>query len=134
MSEKLPWEWVEERLRTTHNYWLATASAARGPHVRPVWCLWRDGGLLFTASPSSRKMRDLAGDPRATVHLELVREVVVLAGTVAETDPSPEAVDAYVAKYGRRPPAEQRWYVLHPTRCDAAVEDTYPESATRFAL
>jgi nitroimidazol reductase NimA-like FMN-containing flavoprotein (pyridoxamine 5'-phosphate oxidase superfamily) len=131
-SAQLPWAWVEERLLDTWNYWLATASEARGPHVRPIWCVWWDGALLFTSSPSSRKLRDLGADPRAAVHLELVREVVVLEGRVDETTPDQNATAAYAAKYGWLPPVAQRWYALRPSSVYAALEETYPASATRF--
>jgi nitroimidazol reductase NimA-like FMN-containing flavoprotein (pyridoxamine 5'-phosphate oxidase superfamily) len=127
------WEWVEERLESARNFWLAT-STERGPYVRPVWCLWWHGTLLFTSSPTSRKARAIAADPRVSVHLELVREVVVLDGTVEEVEPGPEALDAYAAKYAWRPPPEQRWYVVRPARCYAADEATYPESAALFGL
>jgi nitroimidazol reductase NimA-like FMN-containing flavoprotein (pyridoxamine 5'-phosphate oxidase superfamily) len=130
---KVTWEWVEERLVSARNFWLAT-STDRGPYVRPVWCLWWDGGLLFTSSPTSRKARAIGADPRVSVHLELVREVVVLDGTVEETEPAAEAADAYAEKYGWRPPAAQRWYLLRPRSCYAADEATFPESATVFTL
>jgi len=133
-SAKLPWAWVEERLLDTWNYWLATASEARGPHVRPIWCVWWDRGLLFTSSASSRKVRDLEADPRAAIHLELVREVVVVEGSVSETSADPAAAGAYAAKYAWLPPATQGWYVLRPTSVYAALEATYPASATRFKL
>jgi hypothetical protein len=82
----------------------------------------------------SRKARAIGADPRVSVHLELVREVVVLDGTVEETEPAAEAADAYAEKYGWRPPAAQRWYVLRPRSCYAADEATFPESATVFTL
>jgi nitroimidazol reductase NimA-like FMN-containing flavoprotein (pyridoxamine 5'-phosphate oxidase superfamily) len=129
---KVSWDWVEKRLLGTRNYWLATASEARGPYVRPVWCVWWEGALLFTASSTSRKIRDLRTDPRAAVHLELVREVVVVEGEVAEASPDAGARAAYEAKYNWLPPATQRWYVLRPSSVYAAVEETYPASATRF--
>lgn len=131
---KLPWAWVEERLLDTWNYWLATASEARGPHVRPIWCVWWEGALLFTSSASSRKVRDLEADPRATIHLELVREVVVLEGRIAETSAGPAATAAYAAKYDWLPPAGQGWYSLRPGSVYAALEETYPASATHFGF
>jgi pyridoxine/pyridoxamine 5'-phosphate oxidase len=130
---KLPWEWVDERLESAWNYWLTTTSAA-GPYTRPVWCLWSDGGLLFTTSTSSRKARDFLADPRVSIHPELVREVVVVDGRVEPAEPDESAVEAYRQKYGRRPPAAQRWFVVRPTRVYAADEATYPASATRFDL
>jgi nitroimidazol reductase NimA-like FMN-containing flavoprotein (pyridoxamine 5'-phosphate oxidase superfamily) len=128
------WAWVEERLRTCHNYWLATASPEHGPYVRPVWCLWGGGTLLFTASATSRKARDFTADPRVSVQLELVREVVVLDGDVEAAAPDAAAVAAYEQKYGWRPLAAQRWYRVRPRSCYAAIEETYPASAIRFDL
>jgi PPOX class probable F420-dependent enzyme len=128
------WEWVEERLASAHNFWLATVTPDGRPYVRPVWCLWRDGGLLFTASARSRKMRNAAENPNVSVVLELDREVVVVDGRVAETAPDADAVDAYGAKYGWRPPPEQRWYRVEPSRVYAADEATYPASAATFTL
>ena len=129
---KLPWAWVEERLLGARNYWLATSSEAHGPYVRPVWCVWWDGGLFFTASSTSRKIRDLQTDPRAAIHLELIREVVVLEGIVKEVSPEAGATAAYEAKYGWLPPDSQQWYALWPRSVYVADEETYPESATRF--
>jgi pyridoxine/pyridoxamine 5'-phosphate oxidase len=129
---KLTWDWVEQRLETTWNFWLTTMSLEHGPHSRPIWCLWQDEALLFTSSPRSRKAREFAAEPRVSVHLELVREAVVLDGVVEEANPDAAAVDAYAEKYGRRPPDGQQWYAVRPRSCYAAEEATYPESATRF--
>jgi nitroimidazol reductase NimA-like FMN-containing flavoprotein (pyridoxamine 5'-phosphate oxidase superfamily) len=127
------WAWVEERLGSAWNFWLAV-STDRGPYVRPVWCVWHDGALVFTSSPTSRKARAIAADPRVSIQLELVREVVVLEGDAMEEEPAPAALEAYAAKYGWLPPASQRWYVVRPARCYAADEATFPESAALFAL
>jgi nitroimidazol reductase NimA-like FMN-containing flavoprotein (pyridoxamine 5'-phosphate oxidase superfamily) len=130
---KLPWEWADERLAAAWNYWLATTSA-EGPHVRPVWCLWHDGSLLFTTSRTSRMARDFLVDPRVAVHPELVREVVVVEGTVEPAEPDAEAVGAYERKYTWRPPAAQEWFAVRPISVYAADEATYPASATRFTV
>jgi len=130
---KLPWEWADERLERAWNYWIATTSAD-GPHVRPVWCLWRDGSLLFTTSRTTQMARDFVADPRVAVHPELVREVVVVSGLVEATDPDADAVGAYERKYDWRPPASQEWFAVHATSVYAADEATYPASATRFTV
>lgn len=131
-SETLPWAWAEERLTDAWNYWLATATRERGPHVRPIWGLWCDAGLLFTTSPTSRKARDFCADARVSVHAELEREVVVVDGTVEEVSPSTADVDAYDAKYDWRPPESQRWFVVRPLRAYVAIEASYPSRATSF--
>lgn len=130
--ETLPWTWVEERLTAAWNFWLCTSSPERGPHTRPIWALWCDAGLVFTSSPTSRKARDFVADPRVSVHAELEREVVVVDGVVAEARPSTAEIDAYVAKYGWRPPDGQRWFVVRPLRSYAAIEASYPAQATSF--
>jgi nitroimidazol reductase NimA-like FMN-containing flavoprotein (pyridoxamine 5'-phosphate oxidase superfamily) len=130
----LPWSWAEERLAGAHNYWLATAGGGGRPYLRPVWCVWHDGGLVLTASPASRKIRNALANPAVSVALELVREVVVVDGMLAEVDAATDAVAAYEAKYAWRRPAAQRWYRVSPSRVYASEEATYPESATRFTL
>jgi pyridoxine/pyridoxamine 5'-phosphate oxidase len=131
-AETLPWAWAEERLTGAWNFWLATATPQRGPHMRPIWALWCDDGLLFTTSPTSRKARDFLADRRVSVHAELEREVVVVDGTVEEASPKATDIDAYEAKYGWRPPESQRWFVVRPRRAYAAIEASYPARATSF--
>jgi pyridoxine/pyridoxamine 5'-phosphate oxidase len=123
---------VAGRLAEARNFWLCTASPERGPYARPVWALWSDDGLLFTSSRTSRKARDFLADPRVTVHVELLREVVVLDGVVEETQPDESAVAAYGAKYGWTPPDSQQWFLVRPRRGYAAIESSYPEQATDF--
>jgi nitroimidazol reductase NimA-like FMN-containing flavoprotein (pyridoxamine 5'-phosphate oxidase superfamily) len=130
----LPWTWVEERLERAHNYWLATVDDDGSPYVRPVWCVWVDGGLLFTSSASSRKAANLTARPAVSVQLELVREVVVVAGTAGEATPDALELAAYESKYRWLPPASQSWYRVEPSGVYASDEATYPESATNFAL
>ena len=130
----LAWEWVEERLVGTHNYWLATVDAEARPYVRPVWCVWHDGLLVFTASPTSRKVRNLLANPHVSVQLELVREVVVVEGEARECDPTPSALAAYAAKYDWQPPPGQRWYAVRPRRIHASDEATSPESNATFSI
>jgi hypothetical protein len=124
----LPWSWAEERLAAAHNYWVATV----GPHASPIWAVWRDGAIVFSCSPTSRKARDLARDPRLVVHLESGAEVVILEGSAAQIDPTPELMAAYSEKYGPTDPGVGSWYRVAPERALAWREEDYPRSATRF--
>jgi PPOX class probable F420-dependent enzyme len=133
-AEPVSWQWVEERLESTHNYWLATVGRDARPYVRPVWCVWVEGHLLFTSSATSAKARNLRANPSVSIHLELVREVIVVEGEASELQPTDEALAAYEAKYAWHPPASQAWYSVRPSRIDAADEATYPASAATFAL
>jgi len=128
----LEWSWADERLAAAHNYWIATASAARGPAAKPVWGLWHDGVFVFNTGAESRTALDLGADPRAVVHLESGDEVVVLEGAVEVVEGSSAVSDAYDAKYSFRVPDGSSWYGLRPRRAYAWRERDYPQSATRF--
>ena len=74
----LPWSWVDERMRTSRNYWIATKS--RGfPSSRPVWGIWEDARLLF--SSGSQIGSNLVADDRVQVNLESGDELVIIEGT-----------------------------------------------------
>jgi hypothetical protein len=124
----LPWAWVEERLRTTHNYWLAVNRPGQAPYLRPVWCVWTGDALVFTSSPASLKAQMFVADPNVSIHLELDREVVVVEGAVEQaTEPA-----GYADKYGWTPPPAQSWYLVRARKVYAADEATYPASATTY--
>jgi general stress protein 26 len=126
-----PWSWAEERLEASRNYWIVTASADGEPSAVPVWGVWAAGAVYFGTSPSSRKGRNLARDPRVVVHLESGDEVVILHGEAEVVEVDDSILDAYEAKYGYRPPSTQL-YRLQPARALAWLEADYPRTATRF--
>jgi len=66
-GELLPWSWAEQRLASSHDYWLTNVRPDGRPHLMPVWCVWLDGALWFSSSLSSHKARNLAHDPRCSV-------------------------------------------------------------------
>src|SRR5205085_5392547 len=76
----LPWAWAEERLRTSHDYWLATTWPDGRPHVMPVWGMWIEGGLWFCSSLGSRKSRNLRRNGRCTATTDDALEPVVVNG------------------------------------------------------
>jgi nitroimidazol reductase NimA-like FMN-containing flavoprotein (pyridoxamine 5'-phosphate oxidase superfamily) len=128
----LEWSWAEERLRGARGYWLATASRERGAHAAPIWGLWRDGVFAFGTDPQSRKGRNLAADPRATVHLESAEEVVIVEGRAEAYETDETFLDEYEAKYAVRPPAGAGYLAIRPARAFAWIEADYPRTATRF--
>jgi len=99
----LPWSWAEERLLASRNLWVVTASAAGRPHAMPVWGVWlpEPSAFLFSCAPSSRKARNLAENPQATVAADHTVEVVTVEGTTRFVTPDEVAdgIDAYVRKY-----------------------------------
>lgn len=76
----LPWSWAEERLRTSHDYWVATVWPDGRPHLMPVWAVWHDGSLWFSSSKASRKAANLAARPRCTIATDNALEPVVIEG------------------------------------------------------
>ena len=124
----LPWGWAEQRLASAHNYWIATS----GPHASPVWALWRDGAVVFSCSPRSRKARELARDPRVVVHLKSGDEVVIVEGDAERVAADDVLIDEYERKYAYRADPGEGWYRVVPRRVLAWTEPGYPRDATRF--
>jgi len=87
--------------------WLVTVSPAGAPQPVPVWFLW-DGadGVLLYSRPDKPKLRNIAANPRVSLHLDgngQGGDIVVLTGTLRRSDDPPaHEVPAYVAKYGGR--------------------------------
>jgi len=139
----LPWSYVEERMRTAKNYWVATASPTGKPAVTPVWGVWLDGRLYFDGAPSTRRGRNIRRNPRAAVHLESGDQVVILEGTAAVLSGAPERglaerlAAAYTAKYGDMgySPEPEQWdggglFVFTPKTGMGWTK--FPEDATRW--
>jgi hypothetical protein len=107
-GQRLPWAHAELRLKGSSNYWLATASPTGVPHATPVWGVWVDGALYFDGLPTTRWARNLATNPRLTVHLESGEDVVIIEGRAEDlvTDEAlaERIVAAWNEKYGRLAP------------------------------
>jgi PPOX class probable F420-dependent enzyme len=130
----LAWEWAVERLERARNYWVCTTQADGRPHAAPVWGVWHGDGVVFSTSPDSAKGRNLARDPRATVHLESGEDVVILEGEVAPVALDTEIAALYEAKYDFKLAGfeNEAWYRLCPAAAYAWREQDFPRSATRF--
>src|SRR5688500_3250942 len=77
----LPWSRAEDRLRSSHDHWLATGRPDGRPHVMPVWGVWLDDALWFSTSTRSRKARNLAANERCVLTTDNAIEPVVVEGT-----------------------------------------------------
>lgn len=130
----LPWTFVDTRMAEARNYWLATASPNRRPHVSPVWGLWLNGIFYFATDSDSRKARNLSYNHMASVHLESGDEVVILEGMVSKVQ-EPGLIlklnEQYLAKYNVNltgNPIHQ----LIPEKALAWREPDFPSTATRW--
>ena len=76
----LPWKWADDRLKKSHNYWIATVRPDGRPHVMVVWGLWLDGTLYFSTGSQSRKALNLARNPRCVMCTERAEQAVIIEG------------------------------------------------------
>ena len=144
----LPWEWAEERLLQSRNYWISTASPDGRPHSLPVWGVWLPASerFWFSCAPTARKARNLRANPGVVVAPTDSVEVVSLEGRAAEvtgTDLS-EPVEAYWQKYGAEMgmerPAVEDFLTSHasfevtPERAFGIIEraEDFSQRATRW--
>jgi nitroimidazol reductase NimA-like FMN-containing flavoprotein (pyridoxamine 5'-phosphate oxidase superfamily) len=137
----LPWSWAEERLTSSHNYWLATVSANGRPHAMPLWGIWIDGGCAFSTGGRSVKARNLRANPACVVTTENAAEPVVVEGVATPVDDVETArrvSEAYAAKYGAAPPdvTESPLFLVRPQRVIALIEreDEFTRTATRWTF
>ncbi len=135
----LSWEWLEERMSSARNYWIATTRPDGRPHCMPVWGVWQEGRFFFSTHRRSLKARHLTRIGHCCVHLESGDEVVILEGRAVEVDDQDRIArvdDSYEAKYGLRggsvPGAAL--FGLRPLSALAWREKDFPTSATRWTL
>jgi PPOX class probable F420-dependent enzyme len=97
-------ERAARRLREERIAWLTTVSPRGAPQPVPVWFLW-DGGssVLLYSQPDTPKLRNIADNPRVSLHLDgngRGGDIVVCVGRAAiSDDPSADRVPEYIEKY-----------------------------------
>lgn len=102
-SGLLPWSWAEERLSASHDYWVGTVWPDGRPHLMPVWGAWSGDAFWFSSAAWSRKVRNLAEDPRCTVATDDALDPVVVDGTAevrGDEKDRQRFLDVLNAKYG----------------------------------
>jgi nitroimidazol reductase NimA-like FMN-containing flavoprotein (pyridoxamine 5'-phosphate oxidase superfamily) len=97
----LSWTWAEERLRTSHNYYVMTVRPDATPHAMPVWGIWVDARFYFSTGAQSRKARNLAANTSCVVCTDTLAEAVVVEGTASTVGASriAELSSHYARKY-----------------------------------
>jgi PPOX class probable F420-dependent enzyme len=95
---------VIRRLDDEEVIWLITAHPGGTPQPNPVWFLWENGTFLVYTQPNSVKLRNIAQNPRVSVHFNSDSgggDVIIFAGE-AEIDrdtPPADQNTAYFNKY-----------------------------------
>jgi len=142
-SGLLPWSWAEERLTSSHDFWLATVTPAGAPHLMPVWAVWDHGTVWFSSSNGSRKARNLVLESRCSLSTDNPLEPVVVHGRAKRvTDRA--ALAAMLAaenfKYGTSygfemvDPASNSVFALRPEWVFALDAADFAGSPTRFTF
>lgn len=145
----LPWEWAQERLVRSRNYWLATTGTDARPHAMPVWGAWvPDEDVFFVSCDhKARKARNMRENPFAVVMADDTVEVVSVEGVVEELDVGDKArfkryLEPFVAKYDELPPLDQALeffgsnaaFLVRPCQVFAIIErpEEFGPRATRW--
>ncbi|MDH6575113.1 pyridoxamine 5'-phosphate oxidase family protein [Kitasatospora sp. MAP5-34] len=105
----LPWSWAQQRLATSHDYWVSSVKPDGRPHVMPVWGVWLDDALWFSSSLGSRKVRNLVARPDCVVTTDNPRDPVVLEGSaevIRDQAGIKAFLDALNAKYATHYPLD----------------------------
>lgn len=137
----VPWSEAVAKLEQALNYWIGTTRPDGSPHAMPVWGLWLDDSLVFSSGSTSRKTRNLDGDPRVVVHLESGDDVVVVEGTAERLTDEAELRqigEIYSAKYDYAfdptGPGDYPVFRVQPRIAYAWLERDFPGTATRYAF
>jgi PPOX class probable F420-dependent enzyme len=142
-SGLLPWSWAAERLTVSRNYWVTTVWPDGHPHTMPVWAMWDDAVLWFTSSAASRKVRNLAADPRCCVSTEDASDAVVVEGLariVGEPALRRRVIDLMNDKYGTEygvdflNPAKNATIQVRPQRVFGLRSGDFTGSPTRWVF
>ena len=92
------------RLREEPLAWLTTVSPQGSPTPVPVWFLWDgEASVLVYSRPDTPKLRNVAQNPRVSLHLDgngQGGDIVICVGKArVSDDPPADAIPEYVAKY-----------------------------------
>jgi nitroimidazol reductase NimA-like FMN-containing flavoprotein (pyridoxamine 5'-phosphate oxidase superfamily) len=139
----LPWKWAEERLRKSHNFWIATVRPDGRPHMMVIWGLWLGGAIYFSTGSESRKAKNLAGNAQCVMGTEKAHEAVVVEGT-AERVTNEALLKKILRLYERKYRFDMRGFekdilalkepifALRPRVAFGLEEKSYMTSATRW--
>ena len=97
----LTWDWIDRRLRSMREIWVATAGGG-APDAVPVWFWWDGETVYFSTKADSRKARNIERQPRVVLHNGDGADPIIIKGLAARVEAREELerVDrAYAEKY-----------------------------------
>ena len=135
-EEMLTWEWIDARLNSALNYWIASATVEGKPHAVPIWGAWLDDRFYFVGG--GRKVRNLCANPQAVVHLESGNEVVLIEGHCKEVPAPSQAMlqqldDEFLRKYPGFRPNEQLQHRVDAGNPSAGLFVVHPLTVTAWS-
>jgi len=137
----LPWGWVANKMNNCRTFWLATIHAGQGrPHVMPLWGVWLDDAFFFSTGRKSRKGQNLAANPACTITNDDGEEAVIVEGLATQVQVEDAAAleriaTAYQKKYKMDPRSmEEPIFIVRPKTVFGFIEESFPQSATRWKL
>ena len=139
----MPWSWAEQRLKGSHNYWLATVRQDGRPHLMIVWGLWQGGVFYFSTGSRSRKARNLESNAHCVIGTEQAHEAVVVEGAaekVRDVEQLKELLSLYQCKYDYDMSAMQEdilalrepIFAVRPSVAFGLEEEAVLQNATRW--
>jgi PPOX class probable F420-dependent enzyme len=104
MTDVLQQDGPAQRLASESIAWLTTAGADGQPQSSPVWFVWDGASLWLRSQAQAGKVRNIRANPKVAFHLADDGDggnVITIEGVASlEAELSPEAHEAYFAKYG----------------------------------
>ncbi|MGH2618220.1 MAG: pyridoxamine 5'-phosphate oxidase family protein [Thermomicrobiales bacterium] len=106
-SDALPWSRPHDILAAPpkadspggdHPSYLGTTRPDGRPHAAGIGARWFDGDVYFTSGPDTRKARNLAANPAATIAMSLEGLDLILEGEATRTT-DPETLETLAALY-----------------------------------
>jgi hypothetical protein len=143
-TSEVSWEFVEQKLTKSKNYWLCSVRRSGRPHCVPRWAVYLDGVIYYDGSPETRHARNIVENPHVSLHLESGDEAIILEGETRPAEkPSAELAQklskAYKAKYTQHgyAPEPNQWdegglYIFTPLQCLAWT--VFFENPTKFVF
>lgn len=132
----LTWDWAEQRLKRSHNYWISTTRPDGTPHAMVIWGLWLDGAFYFSTGAKSRKAKNLAHSPKCVIGTEHAEQAVIVEG-----DAKISRDAALLKRFARLYEKKYKWdmkdfaepvYVVRPRVAFGLYEKNFMGSATRW--
>jgi hypothetical protein len=97
------WSDAQAQLEQAQKYWLATVNPNGSPHLMPIFSVWLEGYLYFTAGPTTRKAQNMVEHPNVVISTTGTTLDLVIEGEakkITDDDTLKRVAEVYASKYG----------------------------------